>query len=93
MDVAKALRELYGEKKRLDAVIARLEARLRAGQAGPAAKPGARRRGRKSMSAAERLEVSKRMTLYWEARRARLGPSAALPPAEGQQASSQQAAS
>lgn len=85
MDVVKALRELYTEKKRLDAAIALLEARLRAGQAGAAVKPGARRRGRKSMSAAERLEVSKRMTLYWEARRARVKPAAALAPAEEQQ--------
>jgi hypothetical protein len=73
MDVLKALRELHAEKKRLDAAIANLEARSRAGQAGAAVKAGARRRGRKSMSAAERREVSKRMTLYWEARRAQDG--------------------
>ncbi len=79
MDVVKALRELYTEKKRLDATIARLEARLRAA---PTVKSGARRRGRKSMSAAERLEVSKRMTLYWEARRAQLDTPAALVPSE-----------
>ena len=85
MDVAKALRELYTEKKRLDATIARLEARLRAA---PAVKSGARRRGRKSMSAAERLEVSKRMTLYWEARRAQGKPGAMVALAEEQQASS-----
>lgn len=87
MDVAKALRELYAEKKRLDAAIAALEARLRAGEARPAVRAGARRRGRKSMSAAERMEVSKRMTLYWEARRAQLNSPAALPPAEEQQIS------
>jgi hypothetical protein len=81
MDIVKALRELHNEKKRLDATIASLEARLKAGRTGSAAK---RRRGRKSMSAAERLEVSKRMTLYWEARRAQLRP----PPGEDQQASS-----
>ena len=64
MDVNKALRELHEEKRRLDVTIAALEARL-----------GSRsrtqgRRGRKSMSAAERLEVSRRMSKYWEARRA-----------------------
>jgi hypothetical protein len=88
MDVLKALRELYAEKKRLDSAIAALEARLRAGQTGGAAKSGARRRGRKSMSAAERLEVSKRMTLYWEARRARLNPPETHRRGEEQQVSS-----
>lgn len=62
MDVNKALRELHEEKRRLDIIIAALEARL---------SNGARaRRGRKSMSPRERLEVSKRMSKYWEARRA-----------------------
>ena len=70
MDIVKALRELYNEKKRLDATIASLEARVKA--RGSVAKSGKRRRGRKSMSAAERQEVSKRMTLYWEARRAQV---------------------
>ena len=92
MDIAKALRELYSEKKRLDAAIAALEARLRVAHKGSAARAGKERRGRKSMSAAERLEVSKRMTLYWEARRARLNslPSA-LPPGEDHQASTSSA--
>jgi hypothetical protein len=67
MDVHKTLRELYEEKKRLDATIAGLERRLRK-------KPQAgARRGRKSMSVEERREVSRRMSLYWEARRAQAG--------------------
>ena len=70
MDIVKALRVLYTEKKRLDAAIGALEARIRAGHNGSGAKLAKGRRGRKSMSAAERLEVSRRMTLYWEARRA-----------------------
>lgn len=87
MDIAKALRELYTEKKRLDAAIAALEARLRASRTGSAAKSGVRR-GRKSMSAAERQEVSRRMTLYWEARRAQLRqPPSGPAPLEKQQAS------
>ena len=90
MDIVKALRELHNEKKRLDASIALLEARLKAGRRGTAPKPPKGRRGRKSMSAAERLEVSKRMTLYWEARRARRAPAAdpsqPAPPSEEQQA-------
>jgi hypothetical protein len=89
MDIVKALRELYNEKKRLDASIASLEARIKASRAGSPAKP-AKRRGRKSMSAAERLEVSKRMTLYWDARRAQLraapAPSQAPPQGDDQQA-------
>jgi hypothetical protein len=64
MDVNKALRELHEEKRRLDITIAALEARLGSGSRTRG------RRGRKSMSAAERLEVSKRMSKYWEARRA-----------------------
>jgi len=79
MDVNRALRELYDEKRRLDAAIARLELRLR-GRVPPS------RRGRKSMGPEERLEVSRRMTRYWEMRRAGMrsreapaagGPSAA----------------
>ena len=69
MDIVKALRELYTEKKRLDAAITSLEARLRTAHKGPS-KPAKGRRGRKSMSAAERLEVSARMRTYWQQRRA-----------------------
>lgn len=84
MDIAKALRELYTEKKRLDGAIAALEARTRAGGNGSRASTAKGRRGRKSMSAAERLEVSRRMTLYWQARRA--GPDS--PASEDQKATS-----
>ena len=62
MDVNKTLRELHEEKRKLDATIAALEAQLGMRRAG--------RRGRKSMSPEERLEVSKRMSKYWESRRA-----------------------
>ena len=88
MDIVKALRELYHEKKRLDAAITILEARIRAGHSGLGEKPAKTRRGRKSMSAAERLEVSRRMRLYWEARRSQVGPPPTLPPSEDQQANS-----
>ncbi len=86
MDIVKALRELHHEKKRLDSAIAALEARIRASQSGSSAKPAKGRRGRKSMNAAERLEVSTRMKLYWEARRAQPGSPLALPPSEDHQA-------
>jgi hypothetical protein len=65
MDVNKTLRELHQEKRQLDVAIAALEARLKNGAEGRK-----RRRGRRSMSAAERLEVSRRMAKYWEGRRA-----------------------
>jgi len=65
MDVLKALRELYQEKKRLDEAISNLERRLRA----PIRRSAASKRGRKQMSEAERMKVSKRMKQYWEARR------------------------
>jgi len=65
MDINKALRELYEEKRRLDVAIAALEGRLRTTPDPPARG----RRGRKTMSAEERLVVSKRMSKYWEARR------------------------
>jgi hypothetical protein len=66
MDFHKALRELYQEKKRLDAAISDLERRVRS----PLRLAVVGKRGRKQMSAAERLKVSKRMKRYWEARRA-----------------------
>jgi hypothetical protein len=72
MDIIKALRELHAERKRLNSLIASLEAQLAAARKPGAGRKSPRRRGRKSMSATERLEVSKRMTLYWEARRAQL---------------------
>ena len=66
MDVDKALRELYAEKKRLDRAITALEKSLKvfAGKS-----PGTRR-GRKGMGPEERLKVSQRMSAYWAARRA-----------------------
>src|ERR1700733_3731267 len=94
MDIIKTLRDLYNEKKRLDVAISSLEARLKAVRKGSTKKPSRGRRGRKSMSEAERQEVSKRMTLYWETRRAQARPAEVSPPSpsdatstsEGQQA-------
>jgi len=70
MDVNKTLRELYAEKRRIDAMIASLENRL-AKQHGKSVG----RRGRTSMTADERQMVSQRMKLYWESRRARTTPN------------------
>ena len=68
MDLVKAIRDLYEEKKRLDAVIASLEAMLAADTKITAPTP-LKRRGRKSMSRDERSVVSQRMKRYWAARR------------------------
>jgi hypothetical protein len=70
MDITKTLRELHAERKRLNSIIASLEAQLATARKRGTGQKTPGRRGRKSMSAAERLAVSKRMTLYWEARRA-----------------------
>jgi len=66
MDLNKALRDLYEEKKRLDRAIARVEARLIT----TSEMPQQSTRGRKSMGPEEREKVSARMTAYWAARRA-----------------------
>jgi len=71
VDVTGAIRHLYAEKERLERVIASLEEL--------AATMGAvrvERRGRKSMSDEERVEVSNRMKRYWASRQ-RVGASRA----------------
>jgi hypothetical protein len=65
MDVYKALRELHEEKSRLDSAIDALEARMKT----ISTKGSRSRRGRRSMSAEERDEVSRRMSRYWASRR------------------------
>jgi len=66
MELSKVLRDLYAEKERLERTITLLEGLL---TADPPEIPGAKRRGRHSMDAAERQEVSARMKRYWESRR------------------------
>jgi hypothetical protein len=69
MDLEKAIEQLYAEKERLERVIAALE-ELQLSGASMSQEPRPRsRRGRKSMGAAERLEVSERMKRYWAGRR------------------------
>jgi hypothetical protein len=65
MDFDKLIRELNAEIDKLKRVVGSLE-ELR-GTSGTSATPS--RRGRKSMNAAERLEVSARMKKYWANRR------------------------
>jgi hypothetical protein len=68
MDLHKTILDLYAEKEKLERVIASLEELQRSARRLPEL-PTASRRGRKSMSPAERLEVSERMRKYWAARR------------------------
>jgi len=67
MDVYKAIRELYAEKQKLDLIIVALE-QLESAEYGVADQLY-KRRGRKSMDARERREVSGRMKKYWTNRR------------------------
>lgn len=67
MDLNKVIRDLYEEKKRLDQIINSLEQIQMAAAENPV--PTERRRGRKSMDAKARQEVSNRMKIYWASRR------------------------
>jgi len=70
MDLYKAIQDLYAEKEKLERVIASLEElQLAAGGGIPPKPKSGKPRGRKSMSAEERLEVSARMKKYWASRR------------------------
>ncbi len=68
MDLHQIIRELLEERKRLTQIVESLEQLTLAG--GPAVQPPAGpRRGRKSMDATARSEVSQRMKKYWDNRR------------------------
>ena len=68
IDLRNVLKDLYTERERLEHVITSLEALQQGSAAGlpPLKKTN---RGRKSMGAKERREVSERMRKYWAARR------------------------
>ena len=69
MDFYAAIRELVEEKKRLDRLIAALEA-VKNGDAQDTLNGViGSRRGRKAMGEQERREVSERMKRYWANRR------------------------
>jgi hypothetical protein len=72
MDLYETIQDLYAEKERLEKVIASLEALLGIGKP-DLPKPRGAKRGRKSMSATEREEVSARMKSYWDRRRQEQG--------------------
>jgi hypothetical protein len=69
MDLYKAIQELYAEKERLERVIASLEELQRTTVQLPGLPSATKRRGRKSMSDAERKVVSQRMKEYWSSRK------------------------
>ena len=68
MDLHKTIQDLYAEKEKLERVIASLEELQRAAEANPLM-ASRKRRGRKSMGAEERQDVSERMKKYWAKRR------------------------
>jgi hypothetical protein len=67
MDLSQMIAELVEEKEKLDRVIVALEELASAVANQPV--PSRNRRGRKSMGAQERLQVSARMQKYWAQRR------------------------
>ncbi len=76
MDLYKAIRSLYEEKKRLDRLIQSLE-KIQARAAATQVEKPRSRRGRRGMSADERQQVSERMKRYWAGRRAEAASAAA----------------
>lgn len=67
MDLFQAIKALYEEKRRIDEIIEHLET-LSSSRRGITPESG-KRRGRKKMDEAERVEVSRRMKNYWAERR------------------------
>ena len=66
MDLYRTIQQLYEEKERLERVIASLEELQRTAGSLPIPLQSSKRRGRKSMTAEERQEVSERMKKYWD---------------------------
>jgi hypothetical protein len=80
MDLYRIIGELKQERDRIHRIIQSLEG---AGASGKSvARKGGRRRGRKSMDAAARAEVSARMKRYWAERRAQKQAGVELPGTE-----------
>jgi hypothetical protein len=70
MDLYRIIRELVQERDRLQRIIDSLEEMKSFGKL-PPSRPEGKRRGRKSMDPAARIEVSERMTRYWAQRKAK----------------------
>ena len=82
MDLHKILRELHAERLRIKKIIDTLEELYVRG-----AKTPPKKRGRKSMDAKARKEVSQRMKRYWAARKEESGDDREDSPAETAKAS------
>jgi hypothetical protein len=67
LDLIKIIHDLRQEREKLIAIISSLEQLHGSGSSFPPTHTA--RRGRRSMDAAGRLEVSRRMKQYWENRR------------------------
>ncbi len=81
MDIKRTIRDLIEEKHSLESAIAALE-RVERGAVEPGTEiPGIRRRGRTSMTTAERRQVSERMRRYWESRRKQRASNGVTSPA------------
>jgi hypothetical protein len=79
MNIDKAIRELYAEKKRLDNVIASLE-EMQQTTALVSVASSEKKRGRKSMDEQARQQVSDRMKRYWAGRRNNLVDDGGIEP-------------
>ena len=69
MDLPKLIQAFYEQKGKLESAIASLEELQRTAGTIGKLRPAGNRRGRKSMPADERAEVSVRMKRYWAAQR------------------------
>ena len=69
MDLNRTIQELHAERKRIIELIHAVEEVRGYYASRPTQEKTVRRRGRKSMAAAERRQVSERMKNYWAMRR------------------------
>ncbi len=69
MDLTKALVELRLKKERVERAIALLEELQSGSEVSPEVPSSPKRRGRKSMGAEERRQMSERMLRYWKDQR------------------------
>ena len=69
MNLMELIRSLHREKESIDRAIASLEELLQISRPHSYTPSSSKRPGRKSMSAAERQQVSQRIKEYWAAKR------------------------
>jgi hypothetical protein len=69
LDLSKTIQELHAERDRLTGLIRAVEEVQQYYASAPKRQEKVSKRGRKSMDAAERRQVSERMRKYWAQRR------------------------